>query len=64
MKLAKRGIRMDMSHGLNLQTNKQTNKKLYTQTHSGQNHMHYDNLASQAGRNYYFLYLINQETSA
>ena len=49
-----------MSHGLNLQ-NKQ-NKTVYV--HSGQNHIPYDNLTLQAGRNYYFLYLIDQNTGA
>jgi hypothetical protein len=60
VKLAKTGIRVDMLHGLNLQ-NKQ-NKTVYV--HSGQNHIPYDNLTLQAGRNYYFLYLIDQNTGA
>lgn len=60
MKLAKTGIRVEMSHGLNLQTKQ--NKTVYV--HSGQNHKPYDNLTLQAGRNYYFIYWIDQNTGA
>lgn len=58
MKLAKTEIRVDMLHGLNLQN--EQHKTVYV--HSGQNLIPYDNLTLQAGRNYYFLYLIDQNT--
>lgn len=37
---------------------------MYIHTDSGQNYIYYYNLASQAGRDYYFLHLIDQETGA